>query len=59
MDLGEVFLFTEIEFLRSALSQPGGSIQAICVPSGAVRTQPLPASISASDCTLNVEALLR
>ncbi|XP_028282989.1 aspartate--tRNA ligase, mitochondrial [Parambassis ranga] len=35
MDLGEVFLSTEIEFLRSALSQPGGSIQAICVPSGA------------------------
>uniref|UniRef100_A0A673AWI5 Aminoacyl-transfer RNA synthetases class-II family profile domain-containing protein n=1 Tax=Sphaeramia orbicularis TaxID=375764 RepID=A0A673AWI5_9TELE len=27
----------KIEFLRSALAQPGGSVQAICVPSGAVR----------------------
>ncbi|XP_053294655.1 aspartate--tRNA ligase, mitochondrial [Pleuronectes platessa] len=34
-DLSEVFLSTEIEFLRSALSHPGGSVQAICVPSGA------------------------
>ncbi|XP_019954842.2 aspartate--tRNA ligase, mitochondrial [Paralichthys olivaceus] len=34
-DLSEVFLSTEIEFLRSALSDPGGSVQAICVPSGA------------------------
>ncbi|XP_023253998.1 aspartate--tRNA ligase, mitochondrial [Seriola lalandi dorsalis] len=34
-NLTEVFLSTEIEFLKSALSQPGGSIQAICVPSGA------------------------
>nr|XP_020469016.1 aspartate--tRNA ligase, mitochondrial-like [Monopterus albus] len=34
IDLTEVFLSTEIQFLRSALSQPGGSIQAICVPSG-------------------------
>ncbi|XP_069581892.1 aspartate--tRNA ligase, mitochondrial [Brachyistius frenatus] len=35
MDLSEVFLSTEIEFLRSALSQSGGSVQAICVPGGA------------------------
>ncbi|KAF1383298.1 hypothetical protein PFLUV_G00130400 [Perca fluviatilis] len=35
VDLSQVFLSTEIEFLRSALSQPGGSVQAICVPSGA------------------------
>uniref|UniRef100_A0A8C3ALU7 Aspartyl-tRNA synthetase 2, mitochondrial n=1 Tax=Cyclopterus lumpus TaxID=8103 RepID=A0A8C3ALU7_CYCLU len=35
IDLGQVFLSTEIEFLRSALSQPGGSVQAVCVPSGA------------------------
>ncbi|XP_010749521.1 aspartate--tRNA ligase, mitochondrial isoform X2 [Larimichthys crocea] len=35
VDLGEVFLSTEIEFLRSALSQPEGSVQAIRVPSGA------------------------
>ncbi|XP_062284969.1 aspartate--tRNA ligase, mitochondrial [Scomber scombrus] len=34
MDLSEVFLSTEIEFLRSAISQPEGSVQAICVPSG-------------------------
>uniref|UniRef100_A0A673ATP3 Aminoacyl-transfer RNA synthetases class-II family profile domain-containing protein n=1 Tax=Sphaeramia orbicularis TaxID=375764 RepID=A0A673ATP3_9TELE len=37
IDLSEVFSSTEIEFLRSALAQPGGSVQAICVPSGAVR----------------------
>uniref|UniRef100_A0A3Q3APG4 Aspartyl-tRNA synthetase 2, mitochondrial n=1 Tax=Kryptolebias marmoratus TaxID=37003 RepID=A0A3Q3APG4_KRYMA len=35
VDLGEVFSATQIEFLRSALSRPGGSVQAICVPSGA------------------------
>ncbi|XP_071347995.1 aspartate--tRNA ligase, mitochondrial [Trachinotus anak] len=35
IDLTEVFLSTEIEFLRSAVSQPGGSVQAICVPGGA------------------------
>uniref|UniRef100_A0A8C3ANH5 Aspartyl-tRNA synthetase 2, mitochondrial n=1 Tax=Cyclopterus lumpus TaxID=8103 RepID=A0A8C3ANH5_CYCLU len=40
IDLGQVFLSTEIEFLRSALSQPGGSVQAVCVPSGAVRPKP-------------------
>uniref|UniRef100_A0A8C4DQW0 Aminoacyl-transfer RNA synthetases class-II family profile domain-containing protein n=1 Tax=Dicentrarchus labrax TaxID=13489 RepID=A0A8C4DQW0_DICLA len=32
MDLSEVFLSTEINFLRSALSQPEGSVQAIRVP---------------------------
>lgn len=42
IDLSQVFLSTEIEFLRSALSQPGGSVQAICVPSGAVRNKPFP-----------------
>uniref|UniRef100_A0A7N8YFW1 Aspartyl-tRNA synthetase 2, mitochondrial n=1 Tax=Mastacembelus armatus TaxID=205130 RepID=A0A7N8YFW1_9TELE len=35
IDLREVFLSTEIQFLRTALNQPGGSVQAICVPSGA------------------------
>ncbi|KAM8849247.1 aspartate--tRNA ligase, mitochondrial [Spinachia spinachia] len=35
IDLCQVFLSTEIHVLRSALSQPGGSIQAVCVPSGA------------------------
>ncbi|XP_040027441.1 aspartate--tRNA ligase, mitochondrial isoform X2 [Gasterosteus aculeatus] len=35
IDLCQVFLSTEIDVLRSALSQPGGSVQAICVPSGA------------------------
>ncbi|XP_067384791.1 aspartate--tRNA ligase, mitochondrial isoform X2 [Channa argus] len=34
IDISELFLSTEIEFLRSALSEPEGSIQAICVPSG-------------------------
>uniref|UniRef100_A0A8C4DJP8 Aminoacyl-transfer RNA synthetases class-II family profile domain-containing protein n=1 Tax=Dicentrarchus labrax TaxID=13489 RepID=A0A8C4DJP8_DICLA len=42
MDLSEVFLSTEINFLRSALSQPEGSVQAIRVPSGAVRANPFP-----------------
>uniref|UniRef100_A0A671VUL4 Aspartyl-tRNA synthetase 2, mitochondrial n=1 Tax=Sparus aurata TaxID=8175 RepID=A0A671VUL4_SPAAU len=35
IDLSEVFLSTEIDFLRSALSQPEGSIQAIKVTSAA------------------------
>ncbi|XP_022069376.1 aspartate--tRNA ligase, mitochondrial [Acanthochromis polyacanthus] len=35
IDLSDVFSSTEIEFLRSAFSQPGGSVQALCVPSGA------------------------
>ncbi|KAK5607091.1 aspartyl-tRNA synthetase 2, mitochondrial [Crenichthys baileyi] len=35
MDVSEPFLSTQIEFLRSALSQSEGSIQAIRVPSGA------------------------
>ncbi|XP_055359682.1 aspartate--tRNA ligase, mitochondrial isoform X2 [Betta splendens] len=35
MDVSELFLPLEIEFSRSALSQPGGSIQAVCVPGGA------------------------
>ncbi|XP_072220078.1 aspartate--tRNA ligase, mitochondrial isoform X1 [Leuresthes tenuis] len=35
IDLGEIFSSTPIEFLRSALSQSEGSVQALCVPSGA------------------------
>lgn len=42
VDLSDVFSSTEIKFIRSALSQSGGSVQAICVPNGAVRTQPFP-----------------
>lgn len=37
IDLSELFLSTDIEFLRSALSHSEGSVQAICVPSGTVR----------------------
>uniref|UniRef100_A0A3Q2Q6A5 Aspartyl-tRNA synthetase 2, mitochondrial n=1 Tax=Fundulus heteroclitus TaxID=8078 RepID=A0A3Q2Q6A5_FUNHE len=37
VDLSEIFSSTQIDFLRSALSQPEGSVQAIRVPSGAVR----------------------
>uniref|UniRef100_A0A8D2ZFE0 Aminoacyl-transfer RNA synthetases class-II family profile domain-containing protein n=1 Tax=Scophthalmus maximus TaxID=52904 RepID=A0A8D2ZFE0_SCOMX len=37
IDLSEIFLSEEIEFLRSALSRPGGCVKAICVPGGAVR----------------------
>ena len=36
MDVSHAFQSTEIEFLKSALHQPGGSIQAICVRNGAV-----------------------
>ncbi|AWP04639.1 putative aspartate--tRNA ligase mitochondrial [Scophthalmus maximus] len=35
IDLSEIFLSEEIEFLRSALSRPGGCVKAICVPGGA------------------------
>ncbi|CAI5642243.1 aspartate--tRNA ligase, mitochondrial [Oreochromis aureus] len=35
IDLSQIFLSTEIEFLQSALGQPGGSVRAVCVPSGA------------------------
>uniref|UniRef100_A0AAQ6AFQ1 Aminoacyl-transfer RNA synthetases class-II family profile domain-containing protein n=1 Tax=Amphiprion ocellaris TaxID=80972 RepID=A0AAQ6AFQ1_AMPOC len=42
IDLSDFFSSTEIEFLRSALSQPGGSVQTLCVPSGAVRAKPFP-----------------
>uniref|UniRef100_A0A667Y3H1 Aspartyl-tRNA synthetase 2, mitochondrial n=1 Tax=Myripristis murdjan TaxID=586833 RepID=A0A667Y3H1_9TELE len=34
IDLSEIFLTTDIGFFRSALSQPEGSIQAVCVPDG-------------------------
>uniref|UniRef100_A0A4W6BMD0 Aspartyl-tRNA synthetase 2, mitochondrial n=1 Tax=Lates calcarifer TaxID=8187 RepID=A0A4W6BMD0_LATCA len=42
IDLSEVFLSTEVEFLRSALSHPGGCVQAVCVPGGAVRKETFP-----------------
>uniref|UniRef100_A0A3B4B1L7 Aminoacyl-transfer RNA synthetases class-II family profile domain-containing protein n=1 Tax=Periophthalmus magnuspinnatus TaxID=409849 RepID=A0A3B4B1L7_9GOBI len=35
MDVSEIFSSTNVEFLQSALSQSGGTVQAICVPSGA------------------------
>ncbi|XP_061653053.1 aspartate--tRNA ligase, mitochondrial isoform X1 [Phyllopteryx taeniolatus] len=35
MDLREVFLSTDIDFFKSAVSRPGSSVLAICVPSGA------------------------
>uniref|UniRef100_A0A672FIH6 Aminoacyl-transfer RNA synthetases class-II family profile domain-containing protein n=1 Tax=Salarias fasciatus TaxID=181472 RepID=A0A672FIH6_SALFA len=38
IDLSEVFSASDVEFLRSALSKPGGTVQAICVPGGAVST---------------------
>uniref|UniRef100_A0A4W5L7I0 Aspartyl-tRNA synthetase 2, mitochondrial n=1 Tax=Hucho hucho TaxID=62062 RepID=A0A4W5L7I0_9TELE len=37
MDISKTFHNTEIEFLKDALNQPGGCIQAICIPDGAVR----------------------
>uniref|UniRef100_A0A7N6BD10 Aminoacyl-transfer RNA synthetases class-II family profile domain-containing protein n=1 Tax=Anabas testudineus TaxID=64144 RepID=A0A7N6BD10_ANATE len=36
VDISEVLLSSEIEFLQSAVSQPGGSIQALNVPRGAL-----------------------
>uniref|UniRef100_A0A3B5A5F2 Aspartyl-tRNA synthetase 2, mitochondrial n=1 Tax=Stegastes partitus TaxID=144197 RepID=A0A3B5A5F2_9TELE len=57
IDLSDVFSSTEIEFLRSALSQPGGSVQAICVPSGAVRTKPFPLAESAVEHELSLVLL--
>lgn len=38
IDLSDIFISTDVQFLRSALSQPGGYVQAICVPRGVVRT---------------------
>uniref|UniRef100_A0AAY4ADM6 Aminoacyl-transfer RNA synthetases class-II family profile domain-containing protein n=1 Tax=Denticeps clupeoides TaxID=299321 RepID=A0AAY4ADM6_9TELE len=35
VDISGAFHNTQIQFLREALHQPGGSIQAICVPQGA------------------------
>ncbi|RVE62027.1 hypothetical protein OJAV_G00173170 [Oryzias javanicus] len=35
MDISDVFSSTQVEFLRSALDQPEGSIQAVLVPCGA------------------------
>ncbi|KAJ0044305.1 hypothetical protein NL108_003359 [Boleophthalmus pectinirostris] len=35
MDVSEVFSSTNVEFLHSALVHSGGTVQAICVPSGA------------------------
>uniref|UniRef100_A0A8C7IGZ2 Aspartyl-tRNA synthetase 2, mitochondrial n=1 Tax=Oncorhynchus kisutch TaxID=8019 RepID=A0A8C7IGZ2_ONCKI len=37
MDISKTFHNTEIEFLKDALNQPGGCIQAICIPDGAVK----------------------
>uniref|UniRef100_A0A7N6AZ34 Aminoacyl-transfer RNA synthetases class-II family profile domain-containing protein n=1 Tax=Anabas testudineus TaxID=64144 RepID=A0A7N6AZ34_ANATE len=42
VDISEVLLSSEIEFLQSAVSQPGGSIQALNVPRGAVRKETFP-----------------
>uniref|UniRef100_A0A8C8EK01 Aminoacyl-transfer RNA synthetases class-II family profile domain-containing protein n=1 Tax=Oncorhynchus tshawytscha TaxID=74940 RepID=A0A8C8EK01_ONCTS len=39
MDISKTFHNTEIEFLKDALNQPGGCIQAICIPDGAVSTE--------------------
>uniref|UniRef100_A0A8C7Y6D3 Aspartyl-tRNA synthetase 2, mitochondrial n=1 Tax=Oryzias sinensis TaxID=183150 RepID=A0A8C7Y6D3_9TELE len=39
-DISDIFSSTQVEFLRSALDQPEGSIQAILVPCGAVRRKP-------------------
>ncbi|XP_026988690.1 aspartate--tRNA ligase, mitochondrial isoform X2 [Tachysurus fulvidraco] len=34
-DVSETFQHTQIEFIREAIVQPGGCVQAICVPDGA------------------------
>uniref|UniRef100_A0A3P8NHW0 Aminoacyl-transfer RNA synthetases class-II family profile domain-containing protein n=1 Tax=Astatotilapia calliptera TaxID=8154 RepID=A0A3P8NHW0_ASTCA len=52
IDLSQIFLSTEIEFLQSALGQPGGSVRAVCVPSGAVRTEPFPVAENAENLSL-------
>lgn len=49
IDLSQIFLSTEIEFLQSALGQPGGSVRAVCVPSGVVRTEPFPVAENAEN----------
>uniref|UniRef100_A0A8C5ERG3 Aminoacyl-transfer RNA synthetases class-II family profile domain-containing protein n=1 Tax=Gouania willdenowi TaxID=441366 RepID=A0A8C5ERG3_GOUWI len=41
MELSEVFASTGSSFLESALKQPGGSVQGVRVPSGAVNTSSL------------------
>uniref|UniRef100_A0A7N6FEF4 Aminoacyl-transfer RNA synthetases class-II family profile domain-containing protein n=1 Tax=Anabas testudineus TaxID=64144 RepID=A0A7N6FEF4_ANATE len=48
VDISEVLLSSEIEFLQSAVSQPGGSIQALNVPRGAVRKETFPVLLSVS-----------
>ncbi|KAK3545894.1 hypothetical protein QTP70_016595 [Hemibagrus guttatus] len=35
VDVSETFQHTQIEFIRDAIVQPGGCVQAICVPDGA------------------------
>ncbi|XP_060787225.1 aspartate--tRNA ligase, mitochondrial isoform X2 [Neoarius graeffei] len=35
VDVSEMFQHTQIEFIRDAVVQPGGCVQAICVPDGA------------------------
>ncbi|XP_062338373.1 aspartate--tRNA ligase, mitochondrial isoform X1 [Osmerus eperlanus] len=37
VDVSEVFWHTDIHYLKAALDQPGGCIQAICVPGGTTR----------------------
>uniref|UniRef100_A0AAX7SUG1 Aminoacyl-transfer RNA synthetases class-II family profile domain-containing protein n=1 Tax=Astatotilapia calliptera TaxID=8154 RepID=A0AAX7SUG1_ASTCA len=59
IDLSQIFLSTEIEFLQSALGQPGGSVRAVCVPSGAVRTEPFPVAENAENVEQKILVLVR
>uniref|UniRef100_A0AAX7TCR5 Aminoacyl-transfer RNA synthetases class-II family profile domain-containing protein n=1 Tax=Astatotilapia calliptera TaxID=8154 RepID=A0AAX7TCR5_ASTCA len=59
IDLSQIFLSTEIEFLQSALGQPGGSVRAVCVPSGAVRTEPFPVAENAENVEQKMYELLK
>uniref|UniRef100_A0A7N6A1S5 Aminoacyl-transfer RNA synthetases class-II family profile domain-containing protein n=1 Tax=Anabas testudineus TaxID=64144 RepID=A0A7N6A1S5_ANATE len=51
VDISEVLLSSEIEFLQSAVSQPGGSIQALNVPRGAVRKETFPVKLLSVSAT--------
>uniref|UniRef100_A0A3B4G3R3 Aspartyl-tRNA synthetase 2, mitochondrial n=1 Tax=Pundamilia nyererei TaxID=303518 RepID=A0A3B4G3R3_9CICH len=59
IDLSQIFLSTEIEFLQSALGQPGGSVRAVCVPSGAVRTEPFPVAENLSLVLVRADGTLK
>uniref|UniRef100_A0A4W6BRZ7 Aspartyl-tRNA synthetase 2, mitochondrial n=1 Tax=Lates calcarifer TaxID=8187 RepID=A0A4W6BRZ7_LATCA len=59
IDLSEVFLSTEVEFLRSALSHPGGCVQAVCVPGGAVRKETFPVAGSLSLVLVRADGTLK